>query len=144
MRCFRGKTSCNPSTCFPKIRMRCSWRLNPQIIRSLVKNVHLTLVQSTLLGFFCCASRQWRRGNMHLIATPPVLDCLSPLGATLCRGEVFGEKPPPLTKNTRCQLAGITHDTCAKPPITAPSQLLQPILDGRQKAAATDKVAGAR
>ena len=31
---------------------------------------------------FCHASRQWRRGNMHLVATPPVLDCLSPLGAT--------------------------------------------------------------
>ena len=61
------------------------------------ENVHLTLVQSTLLGFFCCASRQWRRGNMHLIATPPVLDCLSPLGATSA-AERSGEKPP-LTKN---------------------------------------------
>ena len=100
MRCFRGKTSCNPSTCFPKIRMRCSWRLNPQIIRSLVKNVHLTLVQSTLLGFFCCASRQWRRGNMHLIATPPVLDCLSPLGATSA-AERSLEKSLLLSRKTR-------------------------------------------
>ena len=93
---------------------------------------------------FCHASRQWRRGNNHLNATPPVLDSLSPLGATSAAERSLEKSLLLSRKNTRCQLAGITHDTCAKPPVTGPSQLLQPILDGRNKAAATDKAASAR
>ena len=62
--------------------------------------VGVRIDQTLSVRCFYCALRQWRRGNIALITTLPVLDCLY-AGCNLCRAEAWGERPPPLTNDTQ-------------------------------------------
>ena len=79
--------------------------------------------QDLVLLCFYCALRQWRRGNIALIATLPVLDCLDS-GCNLSRAGFGGERPPPITKNTHStknsqRIENVSDDTST----SLPSQL---------------------
>ena len=92
---------------------------------------------------FYRALRQRRRGNIALVTTPPVLDCLCP-GRNLCRAGVWGERPPLLTKNTQAQLntfnelkrvsASSYHcDTCTGLSSQPSPHCCRPSLTGRKR-----------